>query len=123
MKKLLPFLFLLATPAYAQGAPPVVFTINIVSPSSTSASCAAPSPLPAGWTVTGNTYSLMAPVAAGTVLCTMSVQPASWQGGFTVTQNSGPQASAFTMSGMNFQVGSAALATLGAYSVTVSLTP
>lgn len=106
-------LFLLALPAYAQAQTTASITIVIQSPPSTSVSCG-----------TTTSYTLTEPVAAGTVVCQLAVQPTTWQGALQVQQTAGPQANAFTVNSSNqLVVGSVALMTVGNYAVTITATP
>jgi hypothetical protein len=59
------------------------------------------------------------PLAAGTVICPITIAPSGWSGALTL---SGTNASSFALSGTNLVVGSTALGT-GTYAVTITATP
>jgi hypothetical protein len=86
-------------------------TITLTSQASTAITCGASS-----------NYTLAAPLAAGTVICGISVMPSGWQGAFTLTQ-SGPQSNAFAISGTNLVVGGQALTVAGSYAISLTATP
>lgn len=92
------------TPTMAQGAT-TNLSIIINSPPSTTVTC------------TLGTYT--APLAAGSVICPITVTPSGWSGALTL---SGTSASSFALSGSNLVVGSSAL-NAGTYSVTITATP
>lgn len=85
------------------------FTISIASALST------------GVTVTP-VAGLTAPVAAGTVLATIAVAPAGWQGGVTL---SGPNAASMQIGGTspNYTILAASILQGGSYAATVTVSP
>ena len=89
----------------AANAASLSLSIIINSPNSTTVTC----PL--------STYT--APVAAGALICPITIAPTGWSGALTL---SGPNASSFALSGSNLNVGPAAL-TAGTYNVTITATP
>lgn len=105
--------------ANAKGASfPITVIVNPVA--STGVTCAPSS----AFTLSGSTFTSTGsgPVAAGTVVCTITVAPAGWVGTLSLT---GANASSFaiaigTTSTLN--VGSAALAA-GSYAVTINSAP
>ena len=62
------------------------------------------------------------PIAAGTLISTVTVTPPEWDGALALTQT-GPQAGAFVLNGNNLVVGTAPITAAGAYSTTVTATP
>ena len=85
-------------------------TVVVNGPASTAIAC----PIPATFT---------APLAAGTVICPITVTPSNWSGTLSL---SGPNASAFAISSggtQNLVVGSAAITAAGNLSVTINAAP
>ena len=74
---------------------------------------------PPSTAVTCPLTSYTAPLAAGSVVCTISVVPAGWSGALAL---SGTSASSFVLNGTNLVVGATPLAA-GTYSVTITATP
>lgn len=74
----------------------------------------------ASTSVTCNTTTMQVPVAAGTKICDLVVQPAGWQGVFTLT---GPDAGLFVLAGATIIVGPAPLTTARTYTATVQSLP
>ncbi len=100
----------LTMPLTAQAAT-VSLSIVIATPSATSVTC----PI---------TATLTAPVAAGTVLCALTVAPSSWSGALVV---SGTNANLFsissTSSGSQLVVGASPITAPGTYAATITATP
>jgi hypothetical protein len=74
---------------------------------------------PTSTTVTCPMTAYTAPLAAGSVICPITVAPSGWSGALAL---SGASASSFALSASNLVVGSTALQT-GTYSVTLTATP
>jgi hypothetical protein len=110
MKRLIFALFaLLASPAAYAHASTVTLSIVINSPPSTAVTC------PLG------TY--VAPLAAGSLICPITVAPSGWSGALAL---SGTNASSFainTVSGVQQLVVGASALNAGTYSVTITATP
>lgn len=100
----------LAMPVCAQAAT-VNLSITINSAPATSVTC----PI---------TATLTAPVAAGTVLCTLTVAPSSWAGALAL---SGTNANLFSIantgSGSQIVVGTSPITTPGIYAATITAAP
>jgi len=101
----LAFVCATAFAARAQGAT-TSLSIIISSPPSTSVTC----PLTPPYT---------APLAAGSIICTVAIAPAGWSGALTL---SGTNASSFALQGTNLVVAASPLAA-GTYAVTITATP
>jgi hypothetical protein len=103
-------ILLAAASAHAKGAS-LSLTIVINGPASTSITC----PITATFT---------APVAAGTVICPITVAPSGWSGTLAL---SGTNAGSFAISsgtgGQQLVVGSAAITTAGTETLTITATP
>ena len=74
---------------------------------------------PTSTTVTCPMTTYTAPLAAGSVICPITVAPGGWSGALTL---SGASASSFALSASNLVVGSTALQP-GTYSVMITATP
>jgi hypothetical protein len=74
---------------------------------------------PTSTTVTCPMTAYTAPLAAGSVICPITVAPSGWSGALTL---SGAGASSFALSASKLVVGSTALQP-GMYSVTITATP
>ncbi len=100
----------LVAPAAAY-ASTMSLSIVINSPASTAVTCPV-------------TATFVAPLAAGAVVCPISVAPSNWSGTLAL---SGTNASMFAISsgssGSQLVVGSTAIATPGTYAVTITATP
>jgi hypothetical protein len=107
MKRMLGLFALLSVALFVNRADAATTTLSIIinSPTSTTVTC----PM--------TTYT--APLAAGSVICPITVAPSGWSGALAL---SGASASSFALSGSNLVVGSAALQS-GTYSVTITATP
>ena len=100
--------------SFAAQAASVNVTVNVPSAPSTSVSCG------------GNTFTFTGPVAAGTAICPVVVEPSTWAGSLAL---SGTDASSFALqagsSGVQLVVGAAGLSVnnTNSYSVTITATP
>jgi hypothetical protein len=94
------------------GAAGANLSIVISSPPATAISC--PIAYPSGQS------SFIEPVAAGTMVATCAVTPASWSGALAL---SGPDAGYFALSGMNVMVGAADITAARTYNITITATP
>jgi hypothetical protein len=107
MKRMLgPFAFL-SVALFGARADAATTTLSIIinSPTSTTVTC----PM--------TTYT--APLAAGSLICPITVAPGGWSGALSL---SGANASSFALSASNLVVGSTALQP-GTYSVMITATP
>ncbi len=107
MNRLLGLFALLPVALFSARADAATTTLSIIinSPTSTTVTC----PM--------STYT--APLAAGSVICPITVAPGGWSGALTL---SGASASSFALSASNLVVGSTALQP-GTYSVMITATP
>lgn len=96
---------LLAWPVIAANAATTTLSIVINSPASTGVTC--------------SPGTLTAPLAAGFVVCPITIAPSGWSGALAL---SGSNASSFALSGSNLIVGPTSLSA-GTYSVTITATP
>jgi len=74
---------------------------------------------PPSTTVTCPLATYVAPLAAGSTICPITIAPSGWSGALAL---SGKNASSFALSGSNLVVGSTSLAA-GTYAVTITATP
>jgi hypothetical protein len=107
MKRMLGLFALLPVALFGARSDAATTTLSIIinSPTSTTVTC----PM--------TTYT--APLAAGSVVCPITIAPAGWSGALAL---SGPNAGSFALSASNLVVGAAALQP-GTYSVTITGTP
>jgi hypothetical protein len=107
MKRMLGLIALLSVALFGARADAATTALSIIinSPTSTAVTC----PM--------TTYT--APLAAGSVVCPITIAPSGWSGALAL---SGVNASSFALSASNLVVGSTALPA-GTYSVTVTATP
>jgi hypothetical protein len=107
MKRMLGLFALLSLALFGARADAATTTLSIIinSPTSTTVTC----PM--------TTYT--APLAAGSLVCPITIAPSGWSGALSL---SGANASSFALSASNLVVGSTALQS-GTYSVIVTATP
>jgi hypothetical protein len=107
MKRTLGLFALLSVALFGAPTDAATTTLSIIinSPTSTTVTC----PM--------TTYT--APLAAGSLICPLTVAPGGWSGALSL---SGASASSFALSASNLVVGSTALQP-GTYSVTITATP
>ncbi len=107
MKRILGLFALLSLALFCGRADAATTTLSIIinSPTSTTVTC----PM--------TTYT--APLAAGSVICPITVAPSGWSGALAL---SGASASSFALSASKLVVGSTALQP-GTYSITIIATP
>jgi hypothetical protein len=107
MKRMSGLFALLSVALFGARADAATTTLSIIINSPTSA------------TVTCPMATYTAPLAAGSVICPITVAPAGWSGALSLT---GANANSFALSASNLVVGSTALQS-GTYSVTLTATP